>query len=321
MSSVFIHPEDTWMSHLSKRSVNDLIYVDWCFALRNQNTAAVHAAFGRLYKCELTDDQHKRVCDLFKYADTFTAVNWVIVLRIFHLHDKNLGLAVKWVEHTPTVADKFKALTQNTSDRYMSDPEILLKNQALILLYTLQTPHITQLAQIMPLPDRDVLVDYIIAPLSAKWEPYHPSPWDAQTAASVSTTFPQYARAVFHNIAASACAFHQGNQWYDDPTLNRHQYHRKLLDHNNEGIDGAQLAFLALDSSKTLAHRQRDMIKGLEEIYNNADVSEQRFYLERLAQSPYAVVIKLSEVLESAAQKIRLQNDLPTDQDERVRKI
>ena len=321
MSSIFVHPEETWMSHLSKRSVNDLIDVDLLFALRNQNTGAVRASFGRLKKCELTDDQHKRVCDLFKYADTFTAVNWVIVLRIFHLHDKDLGLAVKWVEHTPTVADKFKELTQNTSDRYMSEPEILLRNQALILLYTLPTSNITQLAQIMPLPEREVLVNYIIAPLSAKWEPYHPSPWDAQTAAAVSTTFPQYARAVFHNIAASAFAFSKGDQLYEGPNLNRHQYHRQLLDQNNEGIRGPQLAFLALDSSKTLAHRQRDMIKGLEEIYNNADVSEQNFYLERLSQSPYAEVIKLSEVLESAAQKIQLQNALPTDQDERVRKI
>lgn len=314
--SVFVNPEDTWLSNLANRSLHDLIEVDFRYALQSQNTNAVRASLGRLQKHELTANDHNRVRALLKCADTFACQNWLTVLRIFHLYDKKLDLGVEWVKHTPTVGEKFQELNHHASTRAH-----LLKNQVLILRYTLPTPNIVHLANHIAPPKREILVENILAPLSSQWEAYRPSPWDSQTATALCATFPEYTRAVFNRIAASAFAFHNAHGLFVDPSIDRHQFHQELKNQNNEGISSNNLSLLSLDSSMSFNHRKKNMIEGLEQIHSSADLSEQNLYLKRLTHSPYVSVITMSEVLESSDQKIRLKNGLPVEHDERIRKM
>lgn len=320
-TSIFENSEETWMVDLKQRSPHDLIDIDFEFALHNQNTNAIRACVGRLQKHNLNKQDIERVHTLLKHASNFTAVGWINVLRIFHLYDKKLKLGHHWVKNTPTVVNILQESLKSVQ------PQHHTKTQALVVRYALRTPYIEEISQMFSSFERQKIVEYILNPLSSEWKTYSgtDAPWDAQTANMVSATFPEYAYAVFYRIAASAFAFHTVNQSYNDQNITRSSFYQELNTQGNEGISANNLSLLALDSSMSFHHRKNQMIKDLETIYVACPHKEQRKYIKNLTESKYADVLNMSDILQSAAQKMVLESQLVefvfATQEDRAHKI
>lgn len=322
-TSIFENSEQMWMADLEQRSLQDLIDVDFEFALHHQNTNAIRTCVGRLLKHELDEPDIERIHILLKQANGFNAAGWMDVLRMCHLHDKKLNIAYHWVNNTPTVADKLQELLQ----QHPLYPEQHTKTQAVVVQYALRTPYIKEVVAKIPPLEQQTVIQYMLEPLSSQWKSYsgNTTPWDIQSAVFLSGIFPQYSRAVFYRIAASAFAFHTVNRMYIDQSIKRSSFYRALDEQGNEGISASALSMLALDSSMSFNHHKSNMIKHLEEIYTSAPSEQQHIYLQDLAQSKFATVLEMSDILQSAAQKMMLEEQLNKEpignQEERLRRI
>lgn len=322
--SIFIHSDNLWSKHLSHRDVIDVINFDLYYALQQQNTNAVRACLSFFKKKQLEDNTLKTLYHQFTAAENFKASTWLSVLRIFHLYDKQYGFAGEWVKHTPSVAHKLQEILQGNHSN-----EEKLKIQTLVLRYSLATPHVASLTQSISLNDRENVAEQIVQCDMTQWKMSRHSPWNAQTAADVCATFPQYSRAVFLKIAATAYAFEQVNALYTDPNVGNKEYFGALEKAGNDGVTSEMLCLWAIDSSMTFECRQRTVVNDLERMFEAASVEEQNIYLDRLSASPYCAVVKMSPLLESAAQALCLKRNLKRsisditvgDQQEHTRKI
>lgn len=317
--SVFTHPENLWTKRLSHREIEDVVNLDLYYALEQQNINAIRACLGFLKKKQLDDDTLKSVYHQFAAAEDFKANTWLSVLRIFHLYDKQYGFAGEWVKHTPSAAHKLQEILQENNLN-----EEKTKIQTLVLRYSLATPHIENLVQSISPIEREKVAEQLLQFAVTQWKMSSHSPWSAQTAEDVCTAFPQYSRAVFLKIAATACALEHVNALYANPNINRTEYFSSLQNAGNEGVTSEMLSLWALDSSMTFEHRLDMVIKDLERLFQAAPSEEQKIYLDRLNGSFYTNILKMSPVLESAAQNLQLKRHITGDwsnQEERARKI
>lgn len=322
LTSVFENSEEMWMADVEQRSLKDLIDVDFRFALHNQNTNAVRTCVGRFQKCMLSTQDIESIHKLLDHANNFNAMEWIGVLRMCHLHDKKLDIAQHWVNSTPTIVEKLQELLHNSLP-----PGQRIKTQALVVQYTLRTPYIQNIAALISPSEKQTVLEYMLNPLFSEPNLYSANGilWAVQTAKAVSEVFPEYSRAVFYRIAARAFAFHAVNEMYMDQNINRSSFYRALEEQGNEGVSASNLSMFALDSSMNFNHRKDNAMKDLEEIYVCASIEQQNRYLQDLAQSKYATMLCMSDILQSAAQKMLLKNQLDHNlvapQDERHRKI